>query len=150
MLAVDGGEDRVGPTLGADASGWAGSSRSNQPASVHFERVKLQLPSTARQKNSSEYRGIRDVAESHAVEHADESHGFDLEARLFEDLFHDDLGRGVADVAPTRRIEPEARVGALDQEQFALLVGDRRADGDFGRLRSPGTPRPTSRIHSLT
>ena len=53
-------------------------------------------------------------ASEHVLVDARELLGLDFDASLFQDLFDDDFGRGVTDVAPPRRIQPDSRVGALD------------------------------------
>ena len=56
-----------------------------------------------------------------------------LDAGLLEHLLHRDLGRRVADVGPTRRVQPHARVGPLHEQDLARVVADDGADGDLGR-----------------
>jgi len=58
-------------------------SRVNQPASVHFEWVNLISHRRGRQKNSNEYRGIRDEP-THAVENQGAA-PVRLQCRLFQD-----------------------------------------------------------------
>ena len=56
-----------------------------------------------------------------------------LDAGLLGDLLHRDLGRRVADVGPTGRVQPDARVGALHEQHLAAVVADDGADRDLRR-----------------
>ena len=58
--------------------------------------------------------------------------GSAIDAGLLLHLLHHDLGRRVAHVAPAGRVEPDARVGALNQQQLALVVADGGTDRDLG------------------
>ena len=49
------------------------------------------------------------------------------------DLLDRDLGRRVADVGPPGRIQPDAAVGALHEQDLAGLVAHDRADRDLRR-----------------
>ena len=44
------------------------------------------------------------------------------DAGLLGDLLHRHLGRRVADVGPPRRVQPDARVGALDEQQLTASL----------------------------
>ena len=56
-----------------------------------------------------------------------------LDAGLLDDLLDGHLGRRVADVGPAGRVQPDPGVGALDEQQLAVVVADDRADGDLRR-----------------
>ena len=56
-----------------------------------------------------------------------------LDAGLLEDLLDGDLRRRVADVGPAGRVQPDLRVGALHEQQLAVVVADDGADGDLRR-----------------
>ena len=70
--------------------------------------------------------------EPQPVEHGDEAHRLDLDPGLFLHLFDYHLGGGIAHITPTGRVQPDTRVGALDQQQLALVVADRRPHRHFG------------------
>ena len=71
-------------------------------------------------------------AEPHPVQNGDGPYHLALNARLLSNLLDHHLGRRVADVSPTRRVEPEPGVGPLHEQQFAVVVADHRADGHLG------------------
>ena len=67
--------------------------------------------------------------------------GSTVHARLLLHLLHRHLRRRVADVGPSRGVEPHARVGPLHQEDLARLVAHDRPDGHLGR-HVPGHALP--------
>jgi hypothetical protein len=56
------------------------------------------------------------------------THRLALDAGLLLDLLHRHLGRRVADVGPSGRVQPDARVGPLHEQQLAAVVADDGAD----------------------
>ena len=56
-----------------------------------------------------------------------------LDAGLLVHLLHRHLGRRVADVGPAGRVQPDAGVGPLDQQDLALVVADHGADRHLRR-----------------
>ena len=64
-----------------------------------------------------------------------------LDAGLLRDLLHRHLGRRVADVGPARRVQPDARVGALHEQHLAVVVADDRRRSPPSASRSRARPR---------
>ena len=94
-----------------------------EPADVaRLERVGLQL--AAGGPAEEHHRVQRDAGEAHAhaVEHGDHALGLALDAGLLAHLLHRHLGRRVADVGPAGRVEPDAGVGPLHEQDPPLVV----------------------------
>ena len=70
-------------------------------------------------------------SEAHAVENPQDLHGFALDASFLVNLFDRHLGRRVADVGPTRWVEPVPGVRALYEKYLAPIVPDHRTDRHF-------------------
>ena len=121
------------PQRSEPTSGWGSVSRVNQPDVTRLERVRGQLAAHGLAVEEERVQRHPGEAEAQAVEDGDEAHRLDDDAGLLLHLLHDDLGRRVADVAPPGRVEPDARVGALNQQQLALVVADGGTDGHLGR-----------------
>ena len=68
-----------------------------------------------------------------AVDHREHALRLALDAGLLEHLLDRDLGRRVADVGPPGRVQPDARVGALHEQQLPVVVADDGADRDLRR-----------------
>ncbi len=105
-----------------------------EPADVGgLERVAVELTTDRR---AVEHEHVHPEArEPHplAVDHRQHPLRFAQDPGLLGHLFHRDLGRRVADVGPPGRVQPDPRVGALDEEQLAAFVADDGADRDLGR-----------------
>src|SRR5581483_11669117 len=131
LLAADGGEDVVAPALRADEG--RRQRVAGEPADVaDLERVRGQLAADGTAVEEERIERDAGEAEAQAVEDGDEADGLDLDAGLLLDLFDDHFGGRVPDVAPAGRIEPDARVGPLDEQQLTLVVADGGADRDLG------------------
>ena len=78
----------------------------------------------------------RDAGEvpTQPVEHGDQAHDLALDAGLLAHLLDRHLAGRVADVGPARRVQPDARVGPLHQQDLAPVVAHHRAHRDLRRL----------------
>ena len=68
-----------------------------------------------------------------AVDHRQQPDRFAVDPGLLGDLLDRHLGRRVADVGPSRRVQPDPGVGALHEQDLAGVVADHGADRDLGR-----------------
>ena len=114
------------------ASGQGSSSREKNPTWRVSSGWPRSSPPRTRQWNTIEYIGQAREAEAQPVEHRDERHDLDLDARLLVDLLDGHLGGRVADVGPPDGVQPHARVGPLGQQDLAR-----------GRCRRSRRPRPS-------
>ena len=129
VLAADGGEGEVGPRSRRRRGATGRSSSANQPTSPRTRAggAAARRPS-ARQWNTSKYSGMRVKPRRSPSSTARRRTRLALDAGLLAHLLHHDLGRRVADVGPAGRVEPDARVGPLHEQDLALVVADDRAD----------------------
>jgi hypothetical protein len=86
MAAKTGSAHRSAPIVGL------GNVVALEPAGVrHLERMEFQFTADGATEEQERIERNARLTETHAVEHADESHRFSLDARLFQHLFHDDF-----------------------------------------------------------
>ena len=109
------------PALGPDQGRREGVG-CEPPGIPALERVGRQLPADRPAMEHERVQREPAHAEPETVQDRDEPDRLDLDAGLLLDLLHRHLGRRVAGVAPARRVEPGARVGALDEQELAPLV----------------------------
>ena len=114
------------------ASGHGRLSRAKNPTARVSSGWPRSSPPIMRQWNSSEYSGNRAKPRRRPSSTAISDDGLHLDAGLLVHLFHRNLRRRVADVGPPDRVQPHAGVGALGEQQLALLVPD---DGGDRHLR---------------
>src|ERR687897_189656 len=131
VLALDGPERVVAPLRGTGQR--FGQVGVGEPADrPGLERMGLEL---AAQRPAQEHQAVQRDArepEAQAVEQGDELHRLATDAGLLVDLLHGDLARRVADVGPARRVEPDAAVGPLHQQDPALVVVHHRPHRHLG------------------
>src|SRR3979411_2605117 len=93
--------------------------------------MTLERPSNCTAMEHEQVHRYAGEAESQAVEHTDEADDLAFDSGFLAHLLHGDLGRGVPDVGPARRIEPDAGVRSLHEKHFALVVADDGRDADL-------------------
>ncbi len=104
------------------------------PDAVGLERMGVERPADRPAVEHQRVERDAGEAEAQAVEHGDELHDLALDAGLLVHLLHRHLAGRVADVGPAGRVEPDARVGPLDQQDLAGVVADHRAHRHLRRL----------------
>ena len=113
------------------ATGHGRLSRAKKPTALRLERMAAELaaehPAVEQQRVQRELR----EAEAQTVEHRDQRDRLHLDAGLLVHLFHRDLRRRVPDVGVADRVQPHAGVGALGEQELALLVADDGGDRDL-------------------
>ena len=110
------------PHRSEPTSGCGILSRVNQPTSLRLQRMRRQPAHHGPAVEEQRVQGHPGEAEPQAVEDRDEAHRLDDDAGLLLDLLHHDLGRRIAHVAPPGRVQPDARVRPLDQQQLPLSL----------------------------
>ena len=130
-FAPDRGERTLGPPRGAGRA--LGQVALVEPADVGaFEGMTGQLSAGG---VAVEQQHVHpEPGEPHAltVDDREQSARLALDAGLLVDFLHRHLGRRVAHVGPTRRIQPDSGVFALHQQQLAVVVADHGADRHLG------------------
>ena len=112
----------------------AGSAPSaNQPTSAVSSGCGSRSPPVAVQWNSSMYMAKREKPIRWPSITASSCSRLARDAGLFGDLLDGDLGGRVPDVGPPGRVQPEAGVGALHEEDLATVVADDRTDRHLRR-----------------
>ena len=106
--------------------------RPEPPDAAGLQRMGLELAADGPAVEEHHVHAEAGEAHAQAVDDAEELHRLALDAGLLPHLLERDLDRRVADVGPAGRVEPDAGVGPLDQEQATLVVAD---DGPHGHLR---------------
>ena len=86
-----------------------------------FERVALELPAEHPAVEHERVHGDVCEAEAQPVEHRDQRHRLALDAGLLEHFLHRDLGCRVPDVGPADRVQPPTGIGALGEQDLAVL-----------------------------
>ena len=109
------------------------ASSANQPTSAVSSGWRGKLAAGRRAVEQQHVH--REAGEPHplAVDHGEQLLRLALDAGLLGDLLDGHLGRRVADVGPAGRVQPDPRVGALHEEDLAVVVADDGADRHLRR-----------------
>src|SRR3984957_20123397 len=130
-LTAQGREHLLGPTLCAGQRLGEGVEWEPPPVGT-LERVRSKGAADGSALEHQRVEGDAGHADPQTIEDGDQPLHLYLDPGLLFDLLDHHLCRRIANVRPPGGIEPDPRIGPLDQEHLVLAVAHRSPDGHLG------------------